>query len=82
MKTSMKSLITTLLLALFTFGAIPASADDAAKAHGLVIRSLRTFEDFVSDPDMEWFRYELKYAIGEGWLDHRRLWRQRMHAGP
>ena len=63
MKTSMKGLMTALALAFLTFAVIPAAAaDDAGKAHGLVIRSLRTFENFVSDPDMEWFRYELKHA--------------------
>ncbi len=63
MKTSMKSLMTALALALFTFAVIPApAADDADEAHALVTRSFWTLEDFVAHPDMEWFRYELKYA--------------------
>lgn len=63
MKTGMKSLMTALALSLFTFAVIPAAADgEADEARALVTRSLWTLEDFVAHPDMDWFRYELKYA--------------------
>jgi lipid-binding SYLF domain-containing protein len=63
MKNTITNLMTAIALAMFTFAVIPAFADeDTDKARGLVTRSLPTLENFVAHPDMEWFRYELKYA--------------------
>jgi lipid-binding SYLF domain-containing protein len=42
---------------------LPAAADnDFTKPEELVTRAKGTFEDFVSDPNMDWFRNNLKFA--------------------
>ncbi len=64
MKTWMKSILCSFVLIIFVFTAVPASADDkVATAQRLVTRSLWTFEHFMDDPDIGWFRTSLKDAM-------------------
>ena len=63
MKILMKGLICAFILSTFAFLAVPVSAGDrTAKAQRLVTRSLWTFEHFMDDPDISWFRTSLKDA--------------------
>ncbi len=56
-------LISVLLTAFLAFSAIPAWAgDDISAPDVLVVSAQKTFQDFVSDPDMTWFRNNLKKA--------------------
>ena len=56
--------LTGLIVAAFLAVAVlPAFAEtDFSKPEELVTRAKGTFEDFVADPDMAWFRDNLKYA--------------------
>ena len=63
MKIWRKFILFAFVLALFAFAAVPVPADDStAKAQRLVTRSLWTFEHFINDPDIGWFRSSLKDA--------------------
>jgi len=54
-------LISILLTAFLAFSAIPAWAgDEISDPDVLVVSAQKTFQDFVSDPDMTWFRDNLK----------------------
>ena len=57
------ALITVLLTAFLAFSVIPAWAgDEIGTPQVLVVSAQKTFKDFVSDPDMTWFRNNLKNA--------------------
>jgi len=63
MKIRMRSVLCAFVLTMFTFPAVPVSAgDEAAAAQRLVTRSMWTFEHFMADPDIVWFRTSLKDA--------------------
>jgi hypothetical protein len=84
-----------LLTLILTVGAC-ASATQSEK-QALVERAQASAERFSADPNMSWFRENLKDAVpresegrgrrsdhsdrGQGWLRHRRVGRQRRNAG-
>ena len=63
MKIWMKFVLCAFVLTMIALAAVPAPAGDrTAAAQRLVTRSLWTFEHFVNDPDIGWFRSSLKDA--------------------
>ena len=64
-KTKVAGLIVFLVIASFTLGtAIASDEKDRRKAEDIVTRAEKTFKDFGADPDMQWFRDNLKKAKG------------------
>jgi lipid-binding SYLF domain-containing protein len=58
-------LIVFLLVVFLGLGpALASSEADRRKAEGIVTRAEKTLKDFASDPDMSWFRDNLKKAKG------------------
>ena len=64
-KKKFAGLIVFLIVVSFTLGtALASSEKDRRKAEEIVTRAEKTFKDFTSDPDMSWFRDNLKKAKG------------------
>ncbi len=64
-KTKIEALIVTLMIVSLTVGtAIASEQGDRRKAEEIVTRAEKTFKDFAADPDMGWFRDNLKKAKG------------------
>jgi lipid-binding SYLF domain-containing protein len=62
-KTKVAGLIVFLVIVSFTLGtAIASDEKDRRKAEDIVTRAGKTFKNFASDPDMEWFRNNLGKA--------------------
>ena len=71
MKTSHKvsnkllvSLTSVLVAGILVLANIPAAAADASKQQEFVDKALATFNNFMADPDMGWFRNNTKEAKG------------------
>ena len=52
------------MFAVLAFGAPVAVADEAAAAQEVVDSARVVFEDFLADPDMQWFRQNVRQAKG------------------
>ena len=64
-KKKIVGLIVFLIVVSFTLGTSLASDEkDRRKAEEIVTKAEKTFKDFTSDPDMSWFRDNLKKAKG------------------
>ena len=64
-KTKVVGVIVAVCVLAFTLGtALASSEKDRRKAEEIVTRAEKTFKDFASDPDMSWFRDNLKKAKG------------------
>ena len=62
-KNKVAGLIVFLVILSFTFGtAIASNEKDRRKAEEIVTKAEKTFKNFASDPDMEWFRENLGSA--------------------
>jgi lipid-binding SYLF domain-containing protein len=62
-KTKVAGLIVFLVIVSFTLGtAIASDEKDRRKAEDIVTRAEKTFKNFASDPDMDWFRKNLGKA--------------------
>ena len=60
-----RHLILILMAVMFVFSAAKVLfAQDSAKAEQLVVEAQRVFENFKADPDMGWFRSNVKDAKG------------------
>lgn len=64
---------TVLAVALLAAVAVPAPAADPSDQQRLVDSARRTFQNFVNDPDMGWFRHHLKDS--KGLLIFPQVWR-------
>ena len=61
--TRLTTFATVLAVALLALAPVPASAA-SSKQQALVEKAKATFQDFVKDPDMGWFRDHLKESYG------------------
>lgn len=64
---------TVLAVALLAAVAVPAPAADPSDQQRLVDSARRTFQNFINDPDMGWFRHHLKDS--KGLLIFPQVWR-------
>jgi hypothetical protein len=55
-----------ILSACWVMTALPAIANDKAKAQGVVDKMTESFNHLSADPNMGWFRSNLKHARGYG----------------